>query len=949
MADEKPYNINIEAKAQLEEIQKLLGELRSINAEMSKINGQTFSAVSASAAELSKTSKDLSDALIANKKAFEALPEAADKASEGSKKFREETNKTKNGVDGLKSATEGFFLELGAMAARLATQLPSALSKSIQAFGQQEMAVQKLAAAVRANGGNVSEVLPIMRQFASDIQAITTYGDEQVHSMMAMATSMGVNSAQMQGVIKSAIGLAEALNMDVMTAIKASSAAVQGKTTMLQEYIPSLAKCKTEEEKLAQVQTLSASGFAQAEAAANTLDGKLKQAANAWGDLQEVMGEAFAPTVKAVAGLIKGICSVMAENATLTKILTTALASCAVGFAFAKVGGLANVAKMFFGVATATKTATGAMHALNLAIKANPIGLIASLAAAAVLGIAQLVDYVANLESEEEKEAAAQDAAERIEALSAEIKELSDRSKWGENEQEAAAQKLVEKKKELVELQKKYLERVKAAAEAEYRHSSNRETERKYRVEQELNAARKTGVAHIIKFKEAELAHVEELLKSVEIQKKYYADHEHLVKSEEDRKRIMADAAKYAEERMQKTRDESRDAEWLNGEIEKNKSAQRGLEMDILRARASGNEAGAKDLELKLKISQTAAEIFGSTRKEGMSREELERLQQDANNSAREKCTLEKSITDEVERQNLAKDAQAKIEDILLTNKIEQLKAEGKLTEARAVERERGVKRTLAGMKGLSKEDKEKLAATMRQTDEYRDKQEQMRGASGGGGYGASASYSGGAGGAASSRGGGFGSSAYGGGYGGSFGGSARYSGPTPARRPRPATISAKYMGLYEEWQAAGGSKSGVSWIDYRNSRRGAVDAAEKARKAYGRTVAADANTPASERRERAAQTISGIESQAKEMASKVTIGGAVNAAANSVPNESPRKSPRTVEESENESSETKNRRVQSQTNRPQNTRQQTAQMSGGDVVKLLSSIDKSVKSIAST
>ena len=487
---------------------------------------------------------------------------------------------------------------------------------------------------------------------------------------------------------------------------------------------------------------------------------------------------------------------------------------------------------------------------------------------------------------------------------------------------------------------------MKAAAEAEYRHSSNRETERKYRVEQELNAARKTGVAHIIKFKEAELAHVEELLKSVEIQKKYYADHEHLVKSEEGRKRIMADAAKYAEERMQKTREESRDAEWLNGELEKNKAVQRGLEMDILRARASGNEAGTKDLELKLKISQTAAEIFESARKEGMSREELERLQQAANEKAREKCTLEKSITDEVERQNLAKDAQAKIEDILLTNKIEQLKSEGKLTEAREVERERGVKRTLAGMKGLSDEDKEKLAATMRQTDEYRDRQEQMRGAGGGGGYGASAPYSGGA---ASSRGGGFGGSAYGGGYGGSFGVSARYSGAAPARRARPATISAKYMGLYEEWQAAGGSKSGVSWIEYRNSRRGEVDAAEKARKAYGRAVAADANAPASQRRERAAQTISGIENQAKEMASKVTIGGAVNAAADSVPNESPRKSPRAGGESESESSGPKNRRVQSQTNRPQNAQKQTAQMGGNDVVKLLSSIDKTVKSIAST
>ena len=52
MADEKPFNISIETKVQLEEIQKLLDELRSISAEIFKINGQTFSAVSVSAAEL---------------------------------------------------------------------------------------------------------------------------------------------------------------------------------------------------------------------------------------------------------------------------------------------------------------------------------------------------------------------------------------------------------------------------------------------------------------------------------------------------------------------------------------------------------------------------------------------------------------------------------------------------------------------------------------------------------------------------------------------------------------------------------------------------------------------------------------------------------------------------------------------------------------------------------
>lgn len=969
MADEKPYNISIEVKAQLEEIQKLLDELRSISAEMSKINGQTFSAVSMSAAELSKTGKDLAKALVSQRIASEEFNKMLGKTGSGLENAKEKTKKFKDEVDGTRNSITGFYMELGAMAARMVTHLPSAVTATIQAFGQQEMVLQKLSAAVRTNGGNVSEVLPIMQQFASDIQAITTYGDEQVHSMMAMATSMGVNSGQMDIVMRSAIGLSTALGMDVTTATKAAASAIQGKTGMLQEYIPSLVKCKTEEEKLAQVQRLSESGFAQAEAAANTLDGKLKQAANAWGDLQEVMGEAFAPTVKAVAGLIKGICALLTENAAVTKTLTIALTSCAVGFAFTKVGGLANVAKMILGVTTATKGATTAMHAFNLAIKANPIGLIASAAAAAVLGLAQLVDYYLNLESEEQKEIAAQEAArearrrtaedaraasavldeyaesvaregesaddtaKRMSALAAEIESLSDRSKWAENGQEEAAQKLVDKKKELVELQKKYLEQVNATAEAEYQYASNRETERKYRVEQELNAARKTGIAHIIKFKEAELAHVEELQKSVEIQKKYYADHVHLVKSEEDRKRIMADAAEYANSVIERSREESRDAKWLNSELEKSKNEQRGLEMDILRARAAGNEAEAKDLELKLKISQTASEIFEATRKEGMGREELKRLQSDAAEKAREKCELEKSITDEVERQNLAKDAQAKIEDILLTNKIEQLKAEGKLTEARELEREREIKRTLAGMSGLSEEQKKKLAETMRQTNAYRDRQQNMRKGGSGNGYGAGASYPAGAG----------SNGSYGGNSVRGYDGSAKYTGPTPPRRPSPATVSSKYLGLYEEWKAAGGSKSGESWTDYRMRRGGEIDAAEKAGISYGRTMSADANTPVAKQRDRAARTLSGIESQAKDMASRVVPSGALVTAAN-VPKESPRKAPGTGGEAKNESNENRPRRIQNQT-KFQSTRQQSAQLQN-PTLDILREILINVKSI---
>lgn len=1082
MADEKPYNISIETKAQLAELQKLLTELRAINAEIAKMNGLTFSSINASVSELAKAGKELSSALV-------SLPKTMDTIADDVKKIGEESKKAGEDLNGLKTTAQGVFMELGAQITDFAVnklkQIPAAIMSSIEAFGQQEMAVQKLAAAIRSQGGSVSEVLPIMSAFASEMQRITTYGDEQVLAMQAMATSMGVNSDQMQGVIKSAIGLASALNMDVMTAIKAASAAVQGKTTMLQEYIPALAKCKTEEEKLATVQKLSASGFAQAKAEAETTAGKLKQAANAWGDLAEVAGGTFAPVAVDVANALKFVCEWLSKNSEITQIFVGGLSSLAVGFAFSRIGGLASVAALFKTVSAAITGTKAASDALNVSLKANPLGIAMTAVSAFALlvshlhskekaryesnieqskeyrdgidaeidamkqwGIsaednekrtAEVADEIAKLKAEEEeyrkshgqlrgayggamykvyskeeqaeidnyrakiekleerqkaaanvkeldalaakRHAAAVAASEEILAKSAEemraaqsatealkvtreryartekeIAELQkafDGGKIADSERVAKAERLRRARLELLELGKKEIEQETALATSKYAALKTAELNKQNDLEARLAGARLRGNAAEVKSLETELEGVKIQRKRLDIITAYISARKSEIKTAEDLNRIQADAARYANATLEFEKQKADSEKWLSGEIEKNKAAQRDMELEILRARASGNEAGARELEQKLRISQIASEIFESTRKEGMSRDELERLQASANEKAREKCELEKSITDEIERQNLAKDAQAKIEDILLTNKIEQLKSEGKLTEARELERERENRRTIAGIPGLSADDKEKLLSTMRQTNDYRDKQEKMRGGGGGSGYGAgTSSYSGG-GGYAGSSGGSYGSSGYGGSYGvsfgGGYGGAAKYSGPTPPRRPRPATISEKYRGLYEEWQASGGSRSGVSWIDYRNSRRGEVDAAEKARKSYGKTVVTDANTPIAEQRDRAAKTISGIESEAKGMASRVTLGGAVGAAANSVPNEAPRKAPRAGGEDENESPENRQRRTQIQT-KSQPARPQTAQNLGGDnVVKLLSSIDKTVKSIAST
>lgn len=861
----EPYKINVETKAQLDEIQKLVEELRAINTEISLINGQSFSAISMSAAALSKTSKDLLVATLANRKAFGYMSGAADKASISSRRFQDETRKTRGEVDAFSSTLQGAYMEVGAMGTRLATQLPAAIKTTIQAFGRQEMAVQKVASAIRSQGGVVSEVLPIMQSLASEIQSITTYGDEQVLEMQSLAAAMGVASDQMAETIQNAIGLSSALGMDVMTATKAASAAIQGKTTALQEYIPSLIKCKSEAEKLATVQRLAAGGFEQARDRVDTLDGKLKQAANAWGDLQEVVGEAFAPAVKNVAGLLGGLCEILTFFPTVTKALTISLTSLAVGFAFTKVGGLLKVADSFVGLAGGVRTTTAAMHGLNAACRANPLGLVASAASLAIMAISSLAEYASKLSDAEDKEAekrqaayearrrelaelrkaagivadyeaelkkanaTAAETADSIERLSSEIAALESAESNGAGNAVENAKRLVDKKRELVELQKRYVESVRAAAEAELAFASNRETERKYAVEKDLDAARKAGLTHAVKFKEAELAYVEQLRQAADIQKKYYADHAHLVESEEDRVRIMAEAKSYAEMRLGQMRNEADAEKWLAAETAASKTRQQGLETDILRARASGNETLAKELEGSQRVAQLASEIFENARREGMSRDELVNLQNSANAQARERYNLEKSISDEAERQNAAKDAQTKIEDILLENKIEQLKAQGKMAEAQALERESQMQRKLDSMQGVSDEDKEKLRATMRQTYAYKDAQREQA-ASGlnsvqnfrrsPAGNGADVS-------SALAR---KNSMMAGGGFGGGFGsagGSSRQNG-------RPATVSAKYGDLYDQWKASGGSKSGQSWTAFRDANKDTLNAHAQGRQTAG-------------------------------------------------------------------------------------------------------------------
>ncbi len=844
----------------------------------------------------------------------------------------------------------GAMYNIGAKMSDLALKFPSFATAAIQAFGQQEAAVQKLAAAIRSQGGNVSEVLPIMSSFASEMQRITTYGDEQVLAMQSMATAMGVSADQMNLCIQGAIGLTNVYGIGLNEAVRAAAAVVQGKTEKLNELIPALSKCKSETEKYALAEKAMKDGFAQAKAEAETTAGKLKQAANAWGDLAEVAGGTFAPVAVDVANALKFICEQLSKNSEITQIFIGGLSSLAVGFAFSKIGGLASVAALFKMVASGMSVAKAASDGLNASLRANPLGIavtavsafgmvvahlhskekeryeqnieqsreyrdgidaeinamkqwgisaennkkrtaevaaeiaklkaeqaeyeranIRSVNTGSMGGIAvyidpaaraQLDNYRAKIEKLEERQKAAANAKE-LDALAAkrhaevvkaaneilaksakemraaksatealnvtrekyastekEIAELDKALKSGnvaDSQRIATAERLSQARKELLELGKKEIEQQLAIASSQYDVRKTAELKKQNELELQLAGARLRGDKDNAKSLENNLADVKLQQKRLDLISSYVSARNGEIKTSDDLKQTQSDAARYANAILESEKERAETEKWLAAEVEGNKTVQRGLEMDILRARASGNEELAKEIEGKLRVSQIASEIFETTRKEGMSRKELESLMETARGQAQERYELEKSVSDELERQNLAKDAQSKIEDILLANKIEQLKAEGKITEARELEREREIKRTLAGLKGVSAEDKEKLANTMRQTNSYRAKQETSRKES--------------APGATTKN------------YGGSKGSSNTIgesssdmlsSGGTSRQTGRPATVSAKSAALYDEWKAAGGSKSGQSWTDFRKSRSAAVGNKEAQAQAQG-------------------------------------------------------------------------------------------------------------------
>ena len=209
----------------------------------------------------------------------------------------------------MQSMGQSFKRIGGIMSVAVTAPLAMLAKTAVNAYSVQEGAERKLAAAIKATGGDVDANMARFKKFASDLQAVTTTGDEVTLGMIQMAQTMGLSADQSERAARNAIAMEAAFGVSAASAMRYTAALEQGDATMLKRYIPALRDVTDESQLAARAQEILGNAFNVAQEDAKTFAGQTQQLKNSWGDLMEEFGKIMAQAITPLISKLKSIVS----------------------------------------------------------------------------------------------------------------------------------------------------------------------------------------------------------------------------------------------------------------------------------------------------------------------------------------------------------------------------------------------------------------------------------------------------------------------------------------------------------------------------------------------------------------------------------------------------------------------------------------------------------------
>ncbi len=274
-----------------------------------------------------------------------------------------ETSKFEAGLKSVESKLKSLQSNLEnigkTMSMALTVPITGFAVASVNAFDKQAQAEGRLRSALEANGRQVNLLFSDYTKFASELQQVTTVGDETTIAMLQVAESMGLTGQSAKDAVRNAIAMESAFGVSTSSAIRMTSALAQGDSQMLTRYIPALRAVEDQAERTALAQNILSNAFGTATTSAEVGLGPLKQLSNNFGDFQERIGKlisgALNPLITKLNSLVLRLQSV--DDRTLGLYTGIVLLVGGIGplvLAFSKLIGMLNLATLKFFAITAS-------------------------------------------------------------------------------------------------------------------------------------------------------------------------------------------------------------------------------------------------------------------------------------------------------------------------------------------------------------------------------------------------------------------------------------------------------------------------------------------------------------------------------------------------------------------------------------------------------------------
>jgi hypothetical protein len=188
---------------------------------------------------------------------------------------------------GIKTITTGL---VGYFSVRAITGF---VKTSINEFAKFEKGASDLTAALK-NVGKEAEITALLK-FSEEMQGVTTYAHDTITEVMKLGVTLaGLSGTQLTEATKTAIGLAQAYNIDLEAAMRLTSLGAAGVTARLKKLGIEMSKSASDQEVYNEILKRGAAGFAIAQSQVGTYSGKLAQMHNALADLKETIGSLIA-------------------------------------------------------------------------------------------------------------------------------------------------------------------------------------------------------------------------------------------------------------------------------------------------------------------------------------------------------------------------------------------------------------------------------------------------------------------------------------------------------------------------------------------------------------------------------------------------------------------------------------------------------------------------------